>query len=172
MRSTKKFDRKLYNRSDPLSNGVMIKWLQRNDYTFIDPKETYGVDITCVKGDTPAFFETEMKYNWKGDWPSVWQEVRIPYRKSKIVSKWVHDGSVGDLTFVIFRSDCKQAWFIDGQVVRDSEVIAIDTKYTKNEKFYHIDVNDAHIINMKASDLKEARSDKITDAFINVRYPS
>ena len=41
-----KIDQELYNKADPLSNGVMVKWLDKNGYEEIDPKETYGVDIT------------------------------------------------------------------------------------------------------------------------------
>ena len=175
--ATKKFDKKLYDKADPLSKGVMVAWLERNGYEFINPEETYGVDITCTIGigATPAFFETEIKYSWVRDWPNEWGEVRIPYRKSKIINKWIRNGSLGMLTFVIFRGDCKQAWFIDGQVVRDSRVGSLNNKYATNEKFYHIDVNDANIVNMKDSDLKgleEDHSEKITDAFINVKYPA
>ena len=175
MMGTKKFDKKLYDKADPLSKGVMVAWLERNGYEFINPEETYGVDITCLKDNRPAFFETEIKYSWVRDWPNEWGEVRIPYRKSKIINKWIRNGSLGMLTFVIFRGDCKQAWFIDGQVVRGSRVGSLNNKYATNEKFYHIDVNDANIVNMKDSDLKgleEDRSEKITDAFINVKYPA
>ena len=191
--ATKKFDKKLYDKADPLSKGVMVAWLERNGYEFINPEETYGVDITCTIGATPAFFETEIKYSWVKEWPNEWGEVRIPYRKSKIINKWIRNGSLGMLTFAIFRGDCKQAWFIDGQVVRDSRVGSLNNKYATNEKFYHVDVNDANIVNMKDSDLKgleknydkvvfvnvsypkqedKERSEKITDAFMNVKYPA
>ena len=190
---TKKFDKKLYDEADPLAKRIMVSWLESNGYKFINPEETYGVDITCLKDNRPAFFETEIKYSWVKEWPTEWREVRIPYRKSKIIDKWVRNGSLGVLTFVIFRGDCKQAWFVDGQVVRDSRVGTLNNKYASNEKFYHIDVNDANIVNMKDSDLKgleenydrviftnvsypkqedKERSEKITDAFINVKYPA
>ena len=100
------------------------------------------------KDDTPAFFETEIKYSWVRDWPNHWNEIRIPYRKHKIIDKWVQSGGEGTLTFVVFRPDCKQAWFIDGQAVRDSRIDIMSTRYSKDEKFYHIDVNDANLINM------------------------
>jgi len=53
--ATKKFDKKLYDQADPLSKGIMVAWLERNGYKFINPEETYGVDITCSKDDEPAF---------------------------------------------------------------------------------------------------------------------
>ena len=162
--NTKKFDRNLYNKADPLSNGVMVRWLEKEGYENIDPQETYGVDITCQKEDTPAFFETEIKYGWTTDWPDHWNEIRIPYRKHKIIDKWVHAGSEGTLTFVIFRPDCKQAWFIDGQAVRDSRIDTMNTKYSRDEKFYHIDVDDANLINMENIDAMET--------FINRKHPT
>ena len=169
---TKKFDKELYERADPLTNGIMMRWLERNDYEFINPEETYGVDIICSKDGIPAFFETEIAYIWKDEWPNAWMFIHIPYRKKKIVDKWIRNGSQGTLTFVQFKKNCKQAWFIDGQVVRDAPIKIIDTKYTTNEKFFNIDINDAHMVTMKDSDIKESRSDQITNAFINVRYPA
>ena len=162
---TKKFDEELYKRSDPLTNGIMNRWLIRNGYTNIDLKETYGVDITCTKnnpltGKTLCFFETEISYTWKNKWPNVWMYIHIPYRKKKIIDKWVKNGSEGILTFVMFKNDCKQAWSIDGQVVRDAPIKIIDTKYTRNEKFFNIDINDAHMVNMKESDIKENKNVK------------
>ena len=168
----KKFDKELYERADPLTNGIMMRWLERNDYEFINPEDTYGVDIICSKDGIPAFFETEIAYIWKDEWPNAWMFIHIPYRKKKIVDKWVRNGLQGTLTFVQFKKNCKQAWFIDGQVVRDAPIKIIDTKYTTNEKFFNIDINDAHMVTMKDSDIKESRSDQITNAFINVRYPA
>ena len=150
-----KFDQELYNKADPLSNGVMESWLKRNGYSNVDLKETYEVDITCKKDNVPAFFETEIKYSWVRQWPNEWMEVRIPYRKHKIIDKWIRNGSKGTLTFIVFRSDCKQAWFIDGLTVKNSRVAKLNTKYTTNEEFYHIDVNDAHIINMEKEDVEK-----------------
>ena len=161
----KKFDQELYNKSDPLSNGIMVRWLDLNGYKHIESKEDYKVDIVCMKDGIPAYFETEIKYSWVRQWPNDWMEIRIPYRKKKIVDKWVRDGSKGPLTFIIFRSDCKQAWFINGLAVRNSKVDTLNTKYTTHEKFYHIDVNDANLINME-------KPYDITEEFINVKYPS
>ena len=135
---TKKFDEELYKKTDPLSNGVMEKWLKKHGY--------------------------EIAYIWKDEWPNRWLTVHIPYRKKKIVDKWVREGSQGTLTFVQFRKDCKQAWFLDGQVVRDAPVKTINTKYTTNEKFYCIDINDAYIINMENIDVPKN--------LINRKYPS
>jgi|TARA_R110002012_G_scaffold248488_1_gene424751 hypothetical protein len=146
---TKKFDRELYNVSDTLTKGVMGTWLEEEGYTSIDDKENYGVDISCEKNKTKYYFETEVKYGWKDKWPDTWKEVRIPYRKKKIIDKWIREGADGYLTFVIFRKDCKQAWFIDGHVVNVSEVRSINNRYVSDEKFYHINIDDATLKDME-----------------------
>ena len=161
---TKKFDNKLYKDSDPISKEAMSKWLSKHGYTHINPEETYGVDIVCKKEDIPSYFETEIKYGWKEEWPNSWKEIRIPYRKLKLIQKWMRDGSKGTLTFVIFRSDCKQAWFIDGLTVWQSDVEKVSNRYVSNEEFFHIDVNDAYIINM--GDINAFNDLK------NTKYPS
>ena len=166
-----RFNRELYNKADPLSNGIMANWLKKNGYKSIDLKETYGVDITCSKNNEPAFFETEIKYSWVRKWPKEWKEVRIPYRKARLIDKWVRDGSEGTLTFVIFRGDCKQAWFVDGQTVKDSKVEHVDNKYKANEKFYHINVNDAKLIDIEDLDVAEDFNSKRYSEYNNERMP-
>ena len=51
--------------------------------------------------------------------------------------------------------------------MRDAPIKIIDTKYTTNEKFFNIDINDAHMINMKESDIKESKN---VEDFNSERY--
>ena len=145
---TKKFDRELYNKSDTLSKKVMSDWLKYAGYGSVDSEEDYGVDISCMKEGTNYFFETEIKYGWKTVWPDSWDEIRIPYRKKKIIDKWTREGCNGELIFVIFRKDCKKAWFIKGDLVNAGEVKPIDNRYVRGENFYHIKVKDANLMDM------------------------
>ncbi len=161
---TKRFDKQLYDKADAQSKGVMSDWLKYAGYGKIDSEEDYGVDISCVKDDTNYYFETEIKYSWKNVWPDSWDEIRIPYRKKRIIDKWTKNGRNGNLTFVVFRKDCKRAWFIKGEVVNASEVKPIDNRFMKGENFYHIKVKDAELIHME--------NDYDKDALINVKYPS
>ena len=160
----KKFDKELYNKADPLTNSLMANWLDKNVYTDIDLTETYGVDITCKKDNITCYFETELSFSWKDDWPNYWLSIHVPYRKKKIIKDWVRKGSSDPLTFVMFRKNCKQAWFMDGQTVRDAPVKVIDTSIKKNDTFYCINVNDARLINMENIDVPEN--------LINRKYPS
>ena len=163
MSSTKKFNRKLYEEADAKAKKAMKPWLTKQGYHDIDFTETKGVDCSCMKEDAPAYFELEIKYSWRGN-PYPYHDLRIPYRKKKYIDTWVKNGSNGTLTFVVFNNDCTWGAFIDGDVVKNSEVLTMDTRFTKDEKFFHIDVEDIQQIDMGSTDISEA--------FMNTKYPS
>tara|TARA_R100001369_G_scaffold73196_1_gene101731 strand:+ start:1544 stop:2011 length:468 start_codon:yes stop_codon:yes gene_type:complete len=155
MNTTKRFDKALYNVADTTAKEAMIKWLRKNDYINIDDKETMSFDIVSNRlQDTDEnlinyFFEVEIKYSWKGEWSEKWEEVRIPYRKHKLVDRWLNKFPSDLLTFVIFRNDCQQAWFISGDVVSKSEVKEVSNRnVSKGEKFYHINTKDAKLVTL------------------------
>jgi len=95
-------------------------------------------------------YEVEMKSQWRGDWPPSWREIRIPYRKSRLLKKWKADCPDDLLTFVVFREDCLKAWHIDGDTVMNSDVREVSNRrIRKGEKFFHINVGDAYLVDMK-----------------------
>ena len=155
MNTTKRFDRALYNQADTAAKDAIIEWLRKKDYININDKETMSFDIVCNRvqdtDDEPIkyFFEVEIKYSWKGEWPEDWEEIRIPYRKHKLIDRWVSQFIYDDLTFVIFRNDCKQAWFIPGDVVSKSKVKEVSNRnVSKGENFYHINIKDADLVDI------------------------
>ena len=161
-----KFDKNLYNKYDSLTKDVMSDWLLRNNYKDIDSKETFGVVIVCKDNDNvECYFETEIKTSWRDHWPQSWKEIRIPYRKHKLIDKWAREGSLGSLTFVIFNKDLNYAWFMDGSMVNKCDVKPVDNRRRAAELFYHIKVPDAKLVT-----IKENTYDK--DALINSKYPS
>ena len=107
----KKFDKALYDVADKKAKEVMMGWLEKNtNSTDITMKENTYFDITCsISPDLPRhFYEVEIKYSWKGDWPSSWKDIRIPYRKKRLLDKWKKDHYNDLLTFVVFRDDCNK----------------------------------------------------------------
>ena len=157
MNTTKRFDKNLYDQADSTAKGAMIKWLHLNGYINIDDKETMSFDLVCNKMDHDVsyikpkeyFYEVEIKYSWKGEWPEGWKEIRIPFRKQKLIDRWQKDFPDEKLTFVIFRNDCQQAWHISGKTVSESEVKEVSNRnVSKGEKFFHINVKDAELVDM------------------------
>jgi hypothetical protein len=85
----------------------------------------------------------EIKFSWKGDWPVDWEEIRIPYRKKKLLDN-------SNLTFYILRADCKQAWEIPATILSTlATVKEVSNRYVrKGEKFFHIPVEHATLLNI------------------------
>lgn len=148
----KKFDKALYDVADKAAKDAMVTWLKQNDHNNIDTNETTYFDIvSTVSPDLPRhLYEVEVKYSWKTPWPDSWAEIRIPYRKKRLLDKWKKECDNDLLTFVVFRNDCTQAWFIDGDTVLNSEVKeASNRNIRKGEQFFHIPTADAYLVDMK-----------------------
>lgn len=139
------FSRQRYETSDAPAKDIVIDYLQRNGHEILDSKEDFSVDIKSKKGDNTYFSEVEIKYGWKGDWNPSWKEIRIPYRKHKLINK-VADAD-GFFNFYILRSDRKAAWRIKDNVVAESEVReAQGRNILKGEHFFHIPYEKAELI--------------------------
>ena len=152
MRVKKPFDKALYDRADTKAKQCMVGWLKENDHTNISSNETTYFDIICRVNDSSAdriLYEVEIKYSWRGDWPDSWDEIRIPERKRRLLNKWQEECPDDVLTFVVFRNDCKKAWHIDGHTLLNCEVKeASNRNIQKGEKFFHIPVSDAYMMDM------------------------
>ena len=151
MKVRKPFDRALYNEADTKAKQCMVGWLRDHDHANISTNETTYFDIVCtVDGDLPrVLFEVEIKYSWRGEWPESWDEIRIPERKRRLLDKWQEESPDDILTFVVFRNDCKKAWHIDGHTLLNCEVKeASNRNIQKGEKFFHIPVSDAYMMDM------------------------
>ena len=139
------FSRQRYEASDAPAKDIVIEYLMRNGHKIIDSDEDFSVDIKSEKNDNKYFSEVEIKYGWKGDWNPYWKEIRIPYRKHKLINK-VTDSN-GFFNFYILRSDLKAAWRIKDNVVAESEVKeARGRNIIKGEHFFHIPYEKAELI--------------------------
>ena len=146
----KGFDKDTYNKYDSIAKNALSNWLGSNGYKDIDSKETYGVDIVCKdKDNIECYFETEVKTGWHDHWPDSWKEIRIPYRKRRLIDKWTREGCHGSLTFVIFNKPLDQGWFMDGKIVNESDIKPVDNIMSANELFFHIKVPDAKLVKIK-----------------------
>ena len=147
-----KFDKAEYDRSNPVAIKAMTDWLAKKiPDLIVDSSENYGFDIRgTVNGNgSKSFYEVEIKYGWTGEWPESWKEIRIPYRKKRLIDLW--QGKFKDelFTFVIFRKDLKKAWHIPADIVMHSKVKEAPNKnVAEGELFFHIDVRDAYQVDM------------------------
>ena len=148
----KKFDKTLYDIADKAAKEAMISWLKENDHGNFDTSETTYFDIvsTVDQGLPRHLYEVEVKYSWKGkEWPESWKELRIPYRKKRLLDKWKEECYNDILTFVVFNHDCTMAWHVAGSTLMDCEVLEVSNRnIRKGEKFFHIPVEDAYLVDM------------------------
>lgn len=87
--SRKVFDRGLYQVADRDAKQATLKYIKDMNYTTIDTSERKDFDIICKAiTEIHHLYEVEIKYSWKGTWPPTWKEIRIPYRKKRLIDKW------------------------------------------------------------------------------------
>ena len=146
------FDRQSYKENDARAKKAMVGYLTANKFNDIVDKEDYYFDVSANKKDRKFFFEVEIKNQWGVQWPDFWKEVRIPERKQRLINRKEKDYPEHELYFVIFNTDCSQAWFIEDKDVDATSVGNIqNSKRPKDsphlaEPFFHIPVDKANLI--------------------------
>ena len=138
----KKFSQKLYDEADRKAKDIMRSYLESEGYSLLDDEEKYSCDI---EGKDGQGWEVEIKYSWGREWPSSWRDVRIAYRKKKLLES---KGSE-NITFYVLNSMCKEAWEIPGQAVSEAEVVEVSNKFIpRGELFYSIPISKARKISI------------------------
>ena len=149
------FDRESYKQNDARAKKAMVGYLIAQNFSDIVAKEDYYFDVSAnkkVKGkDEKFFFEVEIKNQWGSSWNPSWKEVRIPQRKQRLIDRKEKDYPDHDLYFVVFNTNCSQAWFIKAKDVNDSSVGTIQNSSRTGEPhlaepFFHIPVEKAKLI--------------------------
>jgi hypothetical protein len=150
------FDRQSYKENDARAKKAMVGYLTANKFNDIVDKEDYYFDVSANKKDRKFFFEVEIKNQWGVQWPDFWKEVRIPERKQRLINRKEKDYPEHELYFVIFNTDCSQAWFIEDKDVDATSVGKIqNSKQPKGsphlaEPFFHIPVDKAKLIQISS----------------------
>ena len=143
----KAFSRALYDAYDAPARDKLVHYLESVGHKIEDAEENYNVDIVSKKNDYTYFNEAEIKVAWKAEWPTHWEDIRIPERKGRLIEKY--KGENGVLNFYIFRKDMKQAWRIkDTSLTTDRLHVAHGRNIVKGERFYHIPYTEAELINV------------------------
>ena len=148
--NNRKFDRQSYIDNDERAKKAIVSYLVANKFTDIEAKEDYFFDVSAKK-DKNYFFEVEVKKQWGSSWNPSWKEVRIPERKRRLIDKKNKEYPDHDLYFVVFNTDCTQAWFIKDDTVSSSTVGKIKNSRRVGEPhlkepFFHIPTEQAKLI--------------------------
>ena len=138
----KKFSQELYDKSDRKAKDIMRSYLESEGHSLLKDEERYSCDI---EGKDGQGWEVEIKYSWKKEWPSSWRDVRIAYRKKRLLERKGAD----NITFYVLNSMCEEAWEITGQAVSEAEVIEVSNSLIpRGELFYSIPISKANKISV------------------------
>jgi hypothetical protein len=140
----KPFEKHLYDRFDNPAKVKLISLLKEQGHKFTKVKEDYYADVETVKDDVTYYSEAEVKRGWKEEWPSDWEEIRIPERKTRLLKKYS-----GNVNFYVFNNDLSACWFIKGSQMTADRIKEAKGRYIlKGEKFYHIPYQEAELIEL------------------------
>jgi len=133
----KKFSKTLYEKADSKAKNIMRTYLEKQGHKLKKDVEQYYCDIEGMDGHG---WEVEIKYSWKKEWPEAWEDVRIPYRKNRLLKQKGEE----NITFYVLNSECKQAWEITGEVVAAADQVEVPNRFVpEGELFFSILVSNA-----------------------------
>ena len=141
----KRFDRALYEAYDQKAKDALVGLLVKKDHVIVNTDENYYADVVSEKHGLTFYNEAEVKIAWSGDWPTHWEEIRIPERKTRLLEKYKNEEGV--LNFYIFDKELKQAWRIKDTALTPARLKEASGRYIqKGEKFYHIPYTEAELV--------------------------
>jgi len=146
----RKFQPQSYEENDSKAKTSIKSYLESSGHTILDMKEDYSFDIKSEKNGGMYYSEVEMKNQWTGDWNTKWTEIRIPYRKFKLVNKYKEmQGDNTYCNFYVIRQDATQAWRIkDFQLTEDCVKEVWLANARRKEYFFNIPYTEAELINL------------------------
>ena len=143
----KSFNRALYEAYDKQAKDALVSHLEAKDHVIVNTEENYFVDVVSQKHGLTFLNEAEVKVAWDGDWPTHWEEIRIPERKQRLLDKY--EGDNGVLNFYVFRKDLKQAWRIKDTLLTKESLKEAKGRYIKpGELFFHIPFTKAELVQL------------------------
>jgi len=155
--ATRRFRPESYKENDKKAKDTLIPYLESQGHTILDSKEDYGVDIKSKKNGNLYLSEVEMKNQWNGgsqfdnlgNWNPRWKELRIPYRKYKLLQ--VERDADSFLNFWVIRRDCLAAWRVKDFQLQKADVKEADNKsrfsgIREGELFFHIPYEEAELV--------------------------
>tara|TARA_X000001382_G_scaffold54422_1_gene37109 strand:- start:525 stop:1013 length:489 start_codon:yes stop_codon:yes gene_type:complete len=149
----RRFQPNSYKENDGMAKNIVTKYLKGNGHINFDDKENYSFDIKSEKNGHTYYSEVEMKNQWRGDWNTSWKEIRIPYRKFKLINKFAElNNKDAYLNFYIIRSDCEYAWRIKDHQLTDDSIKEIWLgNARRKEHFFHIPYLEAELVHLKGT---------------------
>lgn len=146
-RTNRPFSKTWYNVFDEKAKDALVEHLKDKGHKIVSTVEDYNVDVVTQKDGYTYFNEAEVKTAWTGDWPTHWEEIRIPSRKRRLVEKYKEKNGV--LNFYVFDKNLKKAWRIKDSLMTDDRIKEAKGKNIwKGETFFHIPYTEAELVEL------------------------
>jgi hypothetical protein len=140
----KPFEQHLYDKYDNPAKSKLIELLTSRGHNIKSVAENYYADVVSEKEGLVVHSEAEVKTGWEDEWPETWYEIRIPERKRRLLAKYK-----GNVSFYIFNNSLSKCWHIKGSQMTDDTIRpATGRNIREGELFFHVDYNDAELINL------------------------
>jgi hypothetical protein len=134
----KPFDINLYNQDDSVK-GILCDWLRSKGFrAYVNP-DKYGIDVLSNWFGDDTGIEVEVKHNWKGAY-FPFKSVHYAARKFKFL-----DGNK-QVKFVTFNHNRTHIILVDASEF--TKIVTKETKYTRDETFYEIPIENCQIIKL------------------------
>ena len=148
---TRKFRPHSYAKNDGVAKEAVSNYLIRNGHDILSTEEDFSFDVKSEKDGHLYFSEVEMKRQWFGDWLPSWTEIRIPYRKFKLLNKFKEMKKVDAyFNFYVIRGDMECAWRIkDYQFTPETVQEVYLSNARRYEHFFHIPYVEAELVQLK-----------------------
>ena len=134
----KPFDINLYNQDDSVK-GILCDWLRSKGFrAYVNP-DKYGIDVLSDWFGDDTGVEGEVKHNWTGaHFP--FKTIHYAARKFKFL-----DGNK-QVKFVTFNHNRTHIILVDASEF--TKIVTKETKYTRDETFYEIPIENCQIISI------------------------
>ena len=127
-----RFSRTLYDKHDPITKQVTKEFFRQHDYTIHDDGEHYAdFDYQIEKDKQILSVEVEQKTGWNTRF-FPFKTMDVAGRKSKSKAHY----------FVQLNNNADSLHICPMSIVHRSETYRKDTKYSKDELFYKVNLNE------------------------------
>ena len=138
----KPFEKHLYDRFDNPAKSALVALLEQEGHDIPNLKENYYADVESFKEGVVQYSEAEVKQGWDEEWPEDWAEIRIPERKTRLLTKYNYN-----VTFYVFNKHIDRCWRITGEQLKNCEIKEATGRYIrKGEMFFHIPYKEAELV--------------------------
>lgn len=128
---SKPFSQTLYNENNQKGIHIATHFLTQQGYEFVNDIESYRSHDFIVKKDN-KFYKVEVEVS------NIWKNTSFPFRSMTVPYRKQH--SQADL-FIQTNMFGNYLNFCPMSVVKGSGIIRKDTRYTTNEPFFNVSLN-------------------------------